>query len=36
MLEKETKILEEVKKENMGDRSWVDAKLDEKGYKIIS
>ena len=35
VLEKETKILEEVKKGNMGDRSWIDAKLNEKGCKII-
>lgn len=35
VLEKETEILEEVKKGNMGDRSWVDAKLNEKGCKFI-
>jgi len=35
VLEKETKILEEIKKGNMGDRSWVDAKLNEKGCKLI-
>ena len=36
VLEKETKILEEIKKGNMGDRSWIDAKLNEKGCKLIS
>ena len=35
VLEKETKILEEVKRGNMGDRSWIDVKLNEKGCKII-
>jgi len=35
VLEKETKILEEIKKGNMGDRSWIDAKLNEKGCKLI-
>lgn len=35
LLEKETKILEEVKRGNMGDRSWVDARLNEKDCKII-
>jgi len=35
LLEKEIKILEEVKRGNMGDRSWVDAKLNEKDCKII-
>jgi len=35
VLEEETKELEEVKRGNMGDRSWVDVKLKEKGCKII-
>jgi len=35
VLGRETKILEEVEKGNIGDRSWIDAKLHEKGCKII-
>jgi len=35
VLEEETKELEEVKRGNIGDRSWIDVKLKEKGCKII-
>jgi RraA family protein len=35
VLEKETKILEEIKKGNIADRSWIDAKLNEKDCKFI-